>query len=93
MQSNALRDSLFIMTEPKTSGEFSPNEVPTEPAVTTTGARLVTIEQKLDRALDALAKKTTSHNSSERWWRYVIVPLVVVVVHMLTRVWLASGGR
>jgi hypothetical protein len=93
MQSNALRDSLFIMTEPRTSGEFSPNEAPTEPAATTTGRRLVTIEQKLDRALEALAKTPSSHKSSERMWRYVIVPLVIVVVHMLTRVWLASGGR
>ena len=81
------------MTEEKTSGEFSPNEVPTEPAAATTGQRLVTIEQKLDRALEALAKKNASHKSSERMWRYVVVPLVIVVVHMLTRVWLANGGR
>jgi hypothetical protein len=81
------------MSEKKISEEFSPNEVPTEPAVATTGARLATIEHKLDRALEALAKKSSSHARSERMWRYVIVPLVIVVVHMLTRVWLASGGR
>ena len=93
MRSNALCVSLFGMTEEKTSGKFSLNEVPTEPAATTTGKRLVSIEQKLDRALDALSKKTASHKNSERWWRYVVVPLVIVVVHMLTRVWLANGGR
>lgn len=64
--------------------QFAQNEVLTEPG---SHARLTSIEVKLDKMLAEIHRRAKAKAQIESWFRFVVVPLIIAVTHLLTRVW------
>jgi len=82
-------------SEPSSSDapSFSQNEVPTMPGPQTgkrAAERLASMEHKLDVALEEMHRRGKARASAERWFRYVVVPLVIALTHVLTRLWVGK---
>ena len=81
------------MPQSSDASSFPQNEVPTTPGTQTgkrAAERLAAMEHKLDVALEEMHRRGKARASAERWFRYVVVPLVIALTHVLTRLWVGK---